>query len=317
MRGREVEVRLSVNLSELDLLLSLDRNLNAEVEPDELEAKREAIVAYLGERIAVQAETRLPMEPPAFGIGRSADGAPTFEARLRFRAAQPLERFSIRCEPLTELGADHRILATVRREGRSEPFVFQRGVLYEGRPPSVWATAGQFVVLGIRHIAVGYDHVAFLLALLLTGGRLLHLVTIVTAFTVAHSVTLALAALELVTLPERLVESGIALSVAYVALENLRRRPADRRWVVSFLFGLVHGFGFANVLKEMDLSRAVLASSLFFFNAGVEVGQIVLVALLVPVVAALRRTPAHGMAVRLASAAIFSLGAFWFVQRAF
>jgi HupE/UreJ protein len=317
---REVEVRLSVNLSELDQLMSLDANRNGEVEGEELAAKAIQISDYLRKKVQVRVgDAILPMEAEPFRIRRSLDGKPTLEATLRFRSVEALETFTILCEPLTELGADHRTLATITREGRVGLFLFQQGAVYQGyhgRPRGSWAYALQFIGLGIHHIFVGYDHIAFLLGLLLIGGRLLGIIKIVTSFTVAHSVTLSLAALNIVSLPPGLVEAGIALSVAYVALENLFFQSFDRRWMVSFFFGLVHGFGFANVLNEMHLSRSGLAASLFFFNFGVEIGQLVIVMLFVPLLWLLARTRAYHVTTKLASVVILALGAFWFVQRA-
>lgn len=319
IRKTEIELLLSVNLVELDLLLSLDRNLNARVEPEELKLKAPEIIEYLSSKIKVLVgHEALPMEADPFRIGRSADGKPTFEARLTFRSSRPLEdRFAIQCEPLTDLGPDHKTIAKISTEGRIEQFVFQKGVRYEWQRRGFLAYALQFLGLGIYHIFIGYDHIAFLLALVLMSQTLLGVIKIVTAFTLAHSVTLSLAALDVVSLPSRLIESGIAFSVAYVALENLFFSNFDRRWLVSFFFGFVHGFGFANVLKEMHLSRAGLVSSLFFFNLGVEVGQVIIVSLFLPLLWMLARTQAHNMTIKLASVAIFSLGAFWFFQRAF
>ena len=128
---------------------------------------------------------------------------------------------------------------------------------------------GSFFLLGIEHILTGYDHLLFLLALILRGGNLWSLFKIITAFTIAHSITLALAALNIVMLPERLVEATIALSIAYVAAENLfMRKAVSHRWAVSFLFGLVHGFGFSNVLRELGLPKEGLLWSLLNFNLG-------------------------------------------------
>jgi hypothetical protein len=318
VHAREVVIALSLNLFELDLLLALDRNLDARVDQEELEAKQAAILDYLRGKIAVSAAgEELPMAAGPVGIGRGADGKALLEATLLFRSVTPLTAFTIRSEPLTELGADHTMLAKITDEGRVEQFVFQHGAVYDRRARGFWAHALQFLGVGVHHIFLGYDHVAFLLGLLLMGGPLLNIVKIVTAFTLAHSVTLSLAALDLVTLPARLVEAGIALSIAYVALENLFFTTFDRRWLVSFVFGFVHGFGFANVLKEMHLPASGLAASLLFFNVGVEVGQILIVALVVPLLWGLSRTPVHRTAVRLASVAILSAGAFWFFQRAF
>ncbi|MGH7433917.1 MAG: HupE/UreJ family protein [Candidatus Methylomirabilales bacterium] len=319
VRKTEIELLLSVNLFELDLLLSLDRNLNAQVEPAELESKTPEILEYLTGKIKVSlGHEPLPMEAGPFRIGRSSDGKQTFEARLTFRSSRPLEdTFTIQCEPLTDLGPDHQTIAKISREGRIEQFVFQKGVTYEGKPRGFLAYAVQFLGLGMHHIFIGYDHIAFLLGLILMGGSLLNIIKIVTSFTLAHSITLSLAALDIVTLPSRLVESGIALSVAYVALENLFFKSFDRRWLVSFFFGFVHGFGFANVLKDMSLPQSGLISSLFFFNFGVEVGQVLIVSIILPFLLSLRKSQFHQMVVRAASAVIFSVGVLWFYQRAF
>jgi hypothetical protein len=315
---RQVDVQLSVNLFELDLLLALDRNLDARVELAELDARRAELVDYLADKVSVVVGgERVPAEVGAFKVGRSADGKPTFEATLRFVRREPLGAFTIRCEPLTELGADHKTIARIVRDGRSEQFVFQQDVTYEAKERGFAASAAQFLELGIHHIFVGYDHLAFLIALVLPRQRWLDLVKIVTSFTVAHSLTLALATFDVVRLPATLVEAGIALSVAWVALENLWSKTFKRRWVVSFLFGLVHGFGFANVLKELDLGRSALAASLVFFNVGVEVGQVAIVSLLLPFLWLLARTPAYAASVKLGSLAIFVAGVYWFFERVF
>src|SRR5208283_4694524 len=157
--------------------------------------------------------------------------------------------------------------------------------------PSVWSAAWRFLRLGIEHIFTGYDHIAFLLALLLLGGRFVDLVKIVTSFTIAHSVTLALAALGLLNPPSRWVEALIAVSIIAVAAENLwvlRGAPGAsarvavalrHRWRITFAFGLVHGFGFASALQELRLPRSALVAGLVSFNLGVEVGQVTIVAL--------------------------------------
>lgn len=318
VREQAVELLLSVNLFELDLLLALDRDLNATIEPAELEAKTPEILAYLRSKIQVShGGEALPMEAAPFRIGRSADGKATFEARLSFRSSRPLaDGFTIRCEPLTDLGSDHQTIAKIAREGRVEQFIFQEGARYEAKGRAFLAYAAQFLSLGIHHIFIGYDHIAFLLGLLLMGGTLLNILKIVTAFTLAHSVTLSLAALDLVTLPGRLVEAGIAFSVAYVALENLFSTRFDRRWLVSFFFGFIHGFGFASILQEMALPQSGLVSSLFFFNVGVEIGQVLIVAIILPFLLLLQKSQFHYAVMRAASAAIFTVGMLWFYQRA-
>ena len=173
-----------------------------------------------------------------------------------------------------------------------------------------------FLPLGIQHILEGWDHLLFLLALVLPGGSLGNLVRIVTAFTIAHSLTLAAAALEFVSLPAAPVEALIALSIAWVAAENLARvRSMSRRWVVAFAFGLIHGFGFASVLRDIGLPSRSLLSSLLWFNVGIELGQVLVVLLLVPVLAWLGRARLGKPVPYALSAVIFVASVALFVQR--
>lgn len=179
-----------------------------------------------------------------------------------------------------------------------------------------------FVWLGVEHIFIGYDHIMFLAALIVIGSRLGPLVKIVSAFTVAHSITLILAALEIVSLPTRWVEAGIALSIAYVALENFwirgaSHRGASHRWMLTFAFGFVHGFGFANVLRDLGLPSQGLVSSLLAFNVGVEIGQVVIVAILLPGILWAAKHGHQQRLVQVASAVILLFGVGWFVERVF
>lgn len=312
---RAVEIALSLNLFELDLVLSLDRDLDGRVTPEELEARRADVVEYLRGKVGVATSGRaLPMDALTLEIGRSGDGRAVAETRLAFRSEQAIRDLAIRCEPLTELGVDHTTLARVDHRGESREFVFRPGVTYRQAPTAV-AAALEFLKLGIVHIFIGGDHIAFLIALLLTGGSTLTIVKIVTAFTAAHSVTLSLAALDVVTLNPTVVEAGIALSIVYVAAENLVTQRREGRWVVSFLFGLVHGFGFAGVLRELALPSSALVASLVSFNVGVELAQVAIVVLVVPALYALTRTRLHAPLTRVASVVILSLGLFWLYQR--
>jgi hydrogenase/urease accessory protein HupE len=171
--------------------------------------------------------------------------------------------------------------------------------------------------MGVEHILTGFDHIMFLLALMLRGGRLRSLLGIVTAFTVAHSITLSLAVLHVATLPSRVVEPLIALSIAYVALENmLFRRLPSRRWAVSFGFGLVHGFGFAGALIELGLPRRSLVEALVFFNVGVEAGQAMIIALLLPGLIWVYRLAWERRVVSAFSAVLFLAALALFVDRA-
>ena len=152
----------------------------------------------------------------------------------------------------------------------------------------------EYLSWGVHHIFVGYDHIAFLLALLLAVTRLRELLLIVTSFTVAHSVTLLLSGLGILRIPSRLSELLVAASIVYVAVENLRRagKPLPRRWLLTFLFGLVHGLGFATELQErlVEVGGRVLLPVLSF-NLGVELGQVAIVALVYPLLVWMRRAP--------------------------
>ncbi len=221
---------------------------------------------------------------------------------------------------LEQLRDGHAHLLTVRLpQGltgaaltRDEPSWHEGGQL--------WREAGRFLRLGLVHIALGYDHLLFLVGLLLVTTRLRHLVLIVTSFTVAHSLTLMAAALGTLAVSSALVEPLIALSIAYVGAENLAivRRGAELqryRPLLTFALGLVHGLGFAGVLAETGLPERGRVLSLLAFNLGVEAGQLVVVLLLAPLLLWLARRPAWTKVQTLGSAAVLVLGLAWFVAR--
>jgi hydrogenase/urease accessory protein HupE len=171
--------------------------------------------------------------------------------------------------------------------------------------------------LGIEHILTGYDHIAFLLALIVIGLSFKEVLKIITAFTVAHSITLLLAALQIVSLNSRFVESAIALSICYVAVENLLRKKVNYRWVITFLFGLIHGFGFASALQELIVGQSNLLISVLCFNMGVEIGQLMIVSFMLPVLYLLRKKLNPRMITAGASLAVFILGFTWLIERVF
>jgi hydrogenase/urease accessory protein HupE len=191
---------------------------------------------------------------------------------------------------------------------------------FAGTRQGTLAVVRRFVPAGIHHILIGPDHLLFLVGLLLLGGSIRQLIAVVTAFTIAHSITLSLAALSLVTPPARIVEPAIALSIIYVGADNLMVHGGrDVRAWIAFAFGLIHGFGFANVLREMDLPSRALGWSLFSFNIGVEIGQVVVVMAVASALAALRsRSEAAGRRLALAgSIVVIAAGTYWFIQRVF
>lgn len=190
---------------------------------------------------------------------------------------------------------------------------------YTGGRQGAFAVFAAFTRAGIHHIAIGPDHILFIVGLLLLGGSVLRLLGIVSAFTIGHSITLSLAVLNIVTPPARVVEPAIALSIVYVGADNLlsTKGARDVRAWIALFFGLVHGFGFASVLREIGLPPRALGISLFSFNLGVEIGQAVIVILVASLLAVLRRrNPVRaGQLVTAASVFVALAGAYWFVQR--
>jgi hydrogenase/urease accessory protein HupE len=245
-----------------------------------------------------------------------------------FACPQLVRALSLRDDVFDRLGADHHTLAMLEWPGGREQLMFQpdrrqalislTGVAEAQPGPAPRDGVLAFFLLGIEHILLGWDHLLFLVALALRGGRFLSLLAIVTAFTVAHSITLALAVLGIASFPSQLVEALIAASIAYVALENIfLERAPSLRWAVSFVFGLVHGFGFAGALQEIGLPQDALVSSLLSFNLGVEAGQAMVVALLLPALLALDRLSWERRLVRGVSAALLVVAVVLLVERTF
>lgn len=189
---------------------------------------------------------------------------------------------------------------------------------FPGTRQGTMAVVKRFAASGVHHILIGPDHLLFLVGLLLLGGSVRQLVLVVSAFTLAHSVTLSLAALDILSPPPSVVEPAIALSIIYVGADNLMVRGGrDMRAWIAFAFGLIHGFGFAGVLREMDLPARALGWSLFSFNAGVEIGQLAVVLVVASALAAVRaRSESAGRRLAVAgSVVVIAAGTFWFVER--
>ena len=215
-------------------------------------------------------------------------------------------------------------LVSLREDGAiRQQFVFTADsdpqTYYAGTAAGVLAVFATFVPSGAHHVLIGPDHVLFILGLILLGGSLRRLALIVTSFTIGHSVTLALAATGVFAPPAWLIEPMIALSIVVVGVDNLLRKPGQRdlRAVFALLFGLIHGFGFAFVLREFGLPPGSLAASLLAFNIGVELGQL---AIVIPVALALawvrgRYPQLAGRIVTIGSLAVVAAGVYWFVDR--
>lgn len=314
-------LQLIIALDEADLsVFGLDQNGDGMLWRDEILAGGPTVFDYLQDRVAVAVDGEA-VDLVRGSAGLNVDGQGNLFLELEFRAtlSEPPSTLDLEIRFLDRFSPGHRNLSKVRVYGSPpQPAVFSRDQTHRRfvlRDPSLFERVFDFAELGVEHIFLGYDHIMFLLALIVVGGRMRSLVKIVTAFTVAHSITLILAAQEIVTLPDRLVESGIALSIAYVAAENFWLKTAGHRWMLTFFFGLVHGFGFANALRELGLPDRGLIASLLAFNVGVEIGQVVIVSLLFPLVAWAVRSRHHRKVVVTASAVIFLFGVGWLVER--
>ncbi len=233
-----------------------------------------------------------PLASAGSRIAMRAEAADRFDVTfaLRARCNRQIDSLSLRDELFFDIDPRHQALVSVRAFGGTQSHVLNSGRrdLIIAGTPSRFAQAREYAVLGVEHILTGYDHLAFLLALLVLAATrprregIAQVLAVVTAFTVAHSITLALAVTGVVRLPSRVVESAIAASIAWVALENVLRPTVRARWPVTFAFGLVHGLGFASALAETGLPSRGTALALVSFNVGVEVGQLAVVALVFP-----------------------------------
>jgi hydrogenase/urease accessory protein HupE len=260
---------------------------------------------------------------PAKGVPPKAGGAPT-EAKDRALSRRRDLCQQTRGRGETEIHLLHPMALPLQKEGSQSVHGTPGSAAAScarrscaGRTRSSWSSIGDFVLLGIEHILTGYDHIAFLIGLIVIGLTIREVLKVITAFTVAHSITLLLAALQVVRLDSRFVESVIALSICYIALENLFRKEVRYRWLITFCFGLVHGFGFASALQELIVGKTNLVLSVVSFNIGVETGQLMIFFVLLPLMYLMKQRMNFRKVTAAVSCAIFLLGFTWLVERLF
>ncbi|MSU50182.1 MAG: HupE/UreJ family protein [Opitutus sp.] len=327
----EVAFAFTFDLATLARMAPLDANHDGRVTPAELRAAAPAIESFLRRGVFVELNERDATFGPMTAPSWPADaGDAVVAADYGQRLATLTFRNSVLHAPdavaLTfaffgTVGERHSVLGTFFWDGHENPVIFTRfepDYLFDtGYRVPAWDQFKQYLWLGVSHIFLGYDHIAFLLALLFVR-RFVDLLKIITAFSVAHTLTLALAALGVVALPPRLVESAIAVSIVYVAAENIWRKiDASHRWRITFAFGLVHGFGFAAVLRELGLPAEGLVRSLLAFNLGVELGQLAIATVCWPILLWIGRQSWAGRARTAISWVLLAFGAAWFLDRAF
>jgi hypothetical protein len=310
------------DLSDLNKHFHLDADGDANIGRDELLSAMPAIYDYVEAHTTVAINfSPAKLERRAGGFNKDDFGNVFINFNfVKKLSALPAE-ISLQVDFFEKFGGQHKNLVKVVAGEQTQQAVFsagnQRQRFAVGGQVSLLAQIGEFTQLGIEHIFLGYDHIMFLFALIVIGGRLGSLVKIVTAFTVAHSITLILAALEILKLPPQIIETGIALSIAYVAAENFVIAQSDHRWILTFIFGLVHGFGFANVLRDLGLPASGLVPSLLAFNVGVEIGQLCIVAICFPMTLWIAKQKFQRKVVWAFSSVILLFGLGWFVERAF
>lgn len=343
--GARIEGRWDIALRDLDDAIGLDGNGDGQLTWDELRGRHAAIAAYALARLQLADGNgaRCTIAPHAQQVEHHTDGAYTV---LPFTATCPATGAADAAGPaalhvayraFADIDPQHKGLLKLEHGG-----MVHTAILGADRPEqtivlataSPWREFRAYIAHGAWHIWIGYDHILFLLSLLLpavlargAGGwqavpalrpALADVVKTVTAFTAAHSVTLSVAALGFVSPPSRWVESAIAASVIAAALNNVFPIVHGRRWVLACGFGLLHGFGFAGVLADLGLPAGARAMALAGFNLGVELGQLAIVALFVPLAFYLRASRWYTrLALHGGSLAIALLAALWLAERAF
>lgn len=335
----DIAVRWDIALRDLDYVLQLDRDGNGELSWGEVRQREADIVSLANSRLALSAGgAACPWAATQpLMLDKHSDG--TYAVlQMNARCASLVGELKARYSLFFDVDPTHRGLVQWVAPGSAtaQALIFGTESAEQSLallPAGAWQTLGQYLVDGVWHIWIGYDHILFLLALLLPavlvrregrwepapqlGGAVKEVFKVVTAFTLAHSITLSLAALEVVTLPSRWVESAIAASVIVAALSNLRGGES-RRWVMAFVFGLIHGFGFASVLADLGLPKDALVLALVGFNVGVELGQLAIVAVFLPLAFSLRSTRFYRVGVlKGGSVLVAMLAAWWLVQRLF
>jgi hypothetical protein len=330
--------RWDIALRDLDYAIGLDADGDGRLTWGEVRTRHADIAAYALARLAIRADD-LPCTVAAGpqAVDDHTDGAYTV-LPLKIGCAHKAPRHvTVNYRLFADLDPQHRGLLNLQSGGAA-----RTAVLGPQAPEQRFELArtdrlSQFVDYareGVWHIWIGYDHILFLLALLLPAALVLDkrrwrpapalrapfldVVKIVTSFTVAHSITLSLATLGVLALPSRWVESAIAASVLLAALNNVFPVFQGRRWTVAFAFGLIHGFGFASVLKDLGLPQGTLLLALVGFNVGVEIGQLVIVSAFLPLAFSLRRTALYHDVVFIGGSALISaVATVWLGERVF
>lgn len=338
-RPGKLEVRWDIALRDLDIALDLDSNDDGQLTWGEVKAAWPRIESYALPRLAIAG---CELRPTGRGLERRNDGAYAvlYLTSPCTLAATPSIRYSL----FAEVDPTHRGLAKIQRPGQAIVLLMLDPSTAVGAAAPGASAVGPhaaqfensrwaFLIEGARHILTGYDHILFLICLLLpavlrrtpegwkpvdkASQAILPILGVVSSFTVAHSITLGLAALKIVSLPSWFIDPAIAATIVLAALDNIWPIFPVRRIVVAFCFGLIHGFGFATVLAELNLPTADFAWALLQFNVGLEIGQLLIVVVVTAVLFGLRDWPRYRpLVVRGGSFAAMIFAMLWFIERA-
>ncbi len=334
VKGKELVWTVDVPLQGLEKVLKLPADI-LDLTESQLQGMKGDVVAYLLTCMKVEIDgSFVPPEPGGikpiteifFASGERYIAHASQE--FRFVAAAPIQRAVLHGMFFAALTDAHHAVMNVTWDGAQNTFSrygpFELELTASRVHPTFGSTLGEFALWGMRHIFIGYDHIAFLIALLLGAQKLGEMVRVVTSFTVAHSITLLLAALDKIRFPSAVTESLIAASIVYVAAENYFIKDARHRWILTFAFGLVHGLGFSSVLRERLQDLKSLLLPVLSFNLGVELGQIAILLVVFPALAWARRGADEAVRgarqrrlVTIGSAPILLLGAVLLVDRVF
>jgi len=341
----QILVRLTLDLFTLQKVTSIDSDRDQRVTRAELDAAVPEVIKFLRKSVRLEidgelanlgedAAASLPSgtgDSIAAADWHTANGLVTFT--FHHLLTKPAHDVTLLFDFFDRVGTRHTVLGAFEYRGRTEEVTFtetEPDYLFDtayaagenalppssNSQPSIMGSVGRFIKLGVEHIFLGYDHICFLLALLVVS-RFREMLKIITSFTVAHSITLIVAGLGIARLPSRLVECGIALTIIYVAFDNLRRKSTAHRWLLTFGFGLVHGFGFASVLSELGLPAVGRVRCLLAFNIGVEIGQLAIVSVALPILWLLAKRQLQARVAFAVSVIVGLFGTGWFIERAF
>ena len=333
--GDELRAEWDISLRDLELLIGLDANQNGEITWGELKSQKEAIQAHAISRLEITAgQQPCEISVAALRVTKHSDG--TYAVLdLDIDCPNMGDSLEVGYDLLFDVDPTHRGLVLYEKNGSTSTHILtpdQSRIRMPLDPTSTLSTLGEYVREGVWHIWIGFDHILFLLSLLLPAVWIYRdknwqsveefrpacraALKIVTVFTAAHSITLWLSVMEYVTMPGWIIESVIAFSIIVTALNNLYPVLRLSSWSIAFFFGLIHGFGFANVLLDLGLSSYALGVSLLGFNLGVEIGQIAIVLAFLPIAYFLRESWFYRWIVfRAGSVLIAIISAIWMYER--